>query len=82
MSLNKNSSREQILKYIKEDPYCFLLRFSDKPWAEPYINGAADKIAKEEPEYFLKNLADRFPQGINTALFKLGATNVKKYKCI
>ena len=104
MSLNKNSSREEILNYINVKPLNFLDSFSDKPWAEPYIDVAAREVvkknplyfliyfshkswvqpyideavkeaAKKDPELFLKKLADKYPQGINWALFALGDKN-------
>ena len=107
MSLNKNSSREEILKYIENFPFYFLDYFSSEPWAEPYIDVAAREIikknpyhfliyfshkswvqpyieeavkesAKKDPELFLKKLADKYPQGINWALFALGGENVSK----
>jgi len=53
MYLSKNSSREQILKYLEKDPYNFLLNFSDKPWAQPYIDEAAKEVANNYPFIFL-----------------------------
>ena len=53
MSLNENSSREEIINYIKAHPYHFLHYFSDKPWARPYIDEAAKIYAKERPLTFL-----------------------------
>ena len=137
MLLDENSSREEVLGYIKmypyyflsdysddpwaqpyldeaarwtteEDPFSFLLSFSDKVWAQPYIDEAIktsiafspfyfldyffekpwaqpyiDEVlikeaAKEKPEFFLKNWSNRFPQGINLALFALGGKNASR----
>ena len=107
MRLNESSSREEILNHIKIYPFNFLNNFSDKPWAQPYIDEAAKEVvkenpyyflsdysdkpwaqsyldeaakraAKEDPEYYLKHLVDRFPQGINLALFALGGKNEAK----
>jgi len=104
MDLTKNSSAEEILQYIDKAPFYFLYYFSDKHWAQPYIDeavkivvkksplsllyyfldkpwtqlyiGEAVKIAaKKYPELFLEEFADRFPQGINLALFALGDKN-------
>ena len=135
MSLDENSSREEVLVYIenfpydfltnfsgntwaqpyideaakmsvREEPFSFLCYFSENPWAQPYIDEAIktsiafspfyfldyffekpwaqpyiDEVlikeaAKEKPEFFLKNWSNRFPQGIDTALFALGGKNV------
>ena len=107
MRLNESSSREEILNHIKIYPFNFLNNFSDKPWAQPYIDeaakgavkedsidflhyfsdkswakpyidDAAKEAAKKDPKYYLKHLVDRFPQGINLALFALGGKNVSK----
>ena len=68
---NENSSKEEILDYIKRYPYYFLSNYSDEPWAQPYIDEVAREVAKRYPEFFLENLADRFPHHINLALFAL-----------
>ena len=78
MYLTGNSSREEILKFLEKDPFYFLYYFSDKPWAQPYIDEAAKEVAKLDPEYFLEEWANRFPQGIDLALFAL--KNENKYK--
>ena len=75
MRLSENNTREEILKWIKNSPLTFLLNFSDKPWAQPYIDEAAKGAAKINPELFLEHWADKFPQGIDTALFTLGGKN-------
>ena len=59
MYLNKNSSREEIINYIKTHPYFFLINFSDKPWAQPYIDKAAKNAVRESPFGFLSNLSDK-----------------------
>ena len=56
---NKNSSREEVLGYIEMHPYHFLRNFSDKPWAQPYIDEAAKRAVKEDPIYFLCNFSDK-----------------------
>ena len=63
---------------VKVNPINFLNYFSSKPWAELYIDEAAKEAAKKDPKYYLKHLVDRFPQGINLALFALGGKNVSK----
>ena len=107
MRLNENSSREEILKWIEIYLFEFLYNFSDKPWAQPYIDEAAKiyvqrsprsflnyfshkpwaqsyideavkEAAKKDPELFLKNWVDKYPQGINWALFALGGKNEAK----
>ena len=64
----------------KDMPLSFLRNFSDQPWAQSYIDEAAKGTAKENPKYFLEHLADRFPQGIDTALFALGDENESERK--
>ena len=59
MSPNKNSSREQILKYLENHSYFFLSDFSDKPWAQPYIGEAAKIAAKENSYAFLCDFSDK-----------------------
>ena len=59
MSLNENSSREEIINYIKAHPYHFLLSFSDKPWAQPYLDKAAKVVVKKDPFYFLYNYSNK-----------------------
>ena len=71
MWLNENSTKREILNYIEIDPFSFLYNFSDKPWSQPYMDEAVKLVAKKDPEYYLKHLADKFPQGIDTALFNL-----------
>ena len=60
---------------VNRTPIYFLRNFSDKPWAQPYIDESVKMAAKQSPEYFLEKWANRFPQGINTALFALGGEN-------
>ena len=57
MNLSKNSSREDILDYIKYTPYDFLCNFSDKVWAQPYLDEAANKVVKKSPFYLLCNFS-------------------------
>ena len=63
---------------IEKDSIDFLSDFSDEPWAQPYIDDAVSEAVKENPKLFLEEFADRFPQGINWALFALGSENVYK----
>ena len=59
MILDENSSGEDILKYIKKDFIYFLFYYSDKPWAQPYIDEAANITVKERPYTFLINFSDK-----------------------
>jgi len=59
MSLNENSSRDQILKYIKKTPFYFLYNFSHKPWAQLYIGEASKGAVKENPYSFLFYFSDK-----------------------
>ena len=58
MTLNENSSREEIINYIKAHPYHFLHYFSDKPWAQIYIDEAAKLSIRKVPYSFLNNFSD------------------------
>ena len=75
MYLSKNSSIEDIFDYIENFPYNFLYYYSDKSWAQLYIDESAKGTAKKYPELFLEVWADYFPQYINTALFALRGEN-------
>ena len=55
--LNENSTRRDILNWIKTDPSYFLHEYSDKPWAQSYIDKAAKEAAKEES--FLYQFSDK-----------------------
>ena len=59
MSLDENSSREEVLGYIEMHPYSFLCDFSDKTWAQPYIDEAAKRIIKKDSFYFLHYFLDK-----------------------
>ena len=45
------------------------------PWAQSYIDEVVREVAKRYSEFFLENLADRFPHHINFALFALRYEN-------
>ena len=75
---NSHEFNEVVKEVVKENPFRFLYYYSDKTWAQPYIDEAAKRVAKEYPEFFLEKWTNRFPQYINTALFALGSENVTK----
>ena len=56
---NKNSSREEVLGYVEMHPYSFLYDFSDKTWAQPYLDEAAKIVIKEGSYYFLRNFSNK-----------------------
>jgi len=59
MDLNENSSKREILNWIKIDPFYFLRNVTGKVWAQPYIDEAAKKAAKEKPYYFLRKFSSK-----------------------
>ena len=59
MSLNENSSREEILNCLGENPYIFLCKYSGKSWAQSYLDEAAKIAAKDYPTYFLINFLNK-----------------------
>ena len=61
----------------ERESYGFLLNFQDKPWAQPYLKTAAEKLAKINPEYYMENLAQDYPEYIVTAAYSLGDKNAE-----
>ena len=61
----------------ENDSFDFLSRFHDKPWARPYLKTAAEKLAKINPEYYMENLAQDYPEYIVTAAYSLGDKNAE-----
>ena len=59
MYINENSSREDTLKYLEKDPFYFLYYFSDKHWAQPYIDEAAKIAVKKSPLSLLYYFSDK-----------------------
>ena len=58
MYLAKNSSRKKILDYLKKFPFGFLENFSNKSWAQLYIDRAANMSAKKDPFKFIYGFLD------------------------
>ena len=53
MNLSENSSRKEVLSYIKKYPCSFLRNFSDPTWAQSYIDEAAKISLREDSIAFL-----------------------------
>jgi len=59
--LNESSSEEEIISYIEKDSlgFLWLCSFHDVPWAQPYLDKAAELAAEGESYSFLYHFHDK-----------------------
>jgi protoheme ferro-lyase len=61
----------------ERESYGFLCDFYNKPWAEPYLKTAIEGCAKNNPEYYMENFAQDYPEYIVAAAYSLGDKNAE-----